>query len=40
MITPVVTELPPVLQPVVPSTFIFVAVREGEPRPSVRRIVD
>jgi hypothetical protein len=44
MITPSVTELPPALQPVLPSTFIYVAVREGDPRPSaqsaVRRIVD
>jgi hypothetical protein len=46
MITPIVTELPVVLEPVLPSTFVFRAVREGDPRPGaatqplVRRGVD
>ena len=43
MTTPIVTEVPLVLQPILPSTFIFAAVREGDPRPSqspARRIVD
>ena len=46
MTTPTVNEIPLVLQPVLPSTFTYVAVREGDPRPvsggrpPVRRIVD
>jgi hypothetical protein len=46
MTTPIVTEVPLVLQPTLPSTFMYVAVREGDPRPGavsaqpVRRIVD
>jgi len=43
MTTPIVTEVPLVLQPILPSTFIFTAVCEGDARPSqspLRRIVD
>jgi hypothetical protein len=46
MTTPTVTELQIVLQPVLPSTFVYPAVREGDPRPGTatlsvaRRIVD
>jgi hypothetical protein len=46
MTTPTVNEIPLALQPVLPSTFTYVAVREGDPRPvsgaqpPVRRIVD
>ena len=43
MTTPIVTEVPLELQPILPSTFIFAVVRDGDPRPSqppARRIVD
>jgi hypothetical protein len=42
MTTPTVTERPKPLEPVTPPTFVFLAVREGTPRPSAssRRIVD
>ena len=44
MTFPTVTEVPPVLSPVTPPTFVFAAVCEGAPRPSAtpypRRIVD
>jgi hypothetical protein len=36
MTTPTVTELPPVLQPVTPPTFVFAAIRDGAPRPGVK----
>ena len=46
MTIPTVTELPQALQPVTPPTFVFMAVRDGAPRPATpsvaanRRIVD
>jgi hypothetical protein len=46
MTFPTVTEVPPVLAPVTPNTFVFAIVREGDPRPATmaqppaRRIVD
>jgi len=43
MTSPTVTELPPVLAPVTPNTFVFAIVRDDAPRPQqppVRRIVD
>ncbi len=44
MTFPTVTEVPPVLAPVTPPTFVFAVVREGAPRtsatPPSRRIVD
>jgi hypothetical protein len=42
MTTPTVTELPKPLEPVTPPTFVFLAVRDDQPRPSTpsRRIVD
>jgi hypothetical protein len=47
MTFPTVTEVPPVLAPVTPNTFVFAIVREGAARPgassaqpSTRRIVD
>jgi hypothetical protein len=35
MTFPTVTEVPPVLTPVTPNTFVFAVVRPGAPRPSV-----
>jgi hypothetical protein len=46
MTFPTVTEVPPVLAPVTPATFVFAIVRDGDlrsaatPQPSTRRIVD
>jgi hypothetical protein len=45
MTFPTVTEVPPVLAPVTPNTFVFAIVRESDARPAtaqpvVRRIVD
>jgi hypothetical protein len=46
MTIPTVTELPQAVQPVTPPTFVFMAVRDGAPRPATpsvaanRRIVD
>ena len=46
MTVPTVTEVPPVLAPVTPPTFVFAIVRDGDPRPgatsqpATRRIVD
>jgi hypothetical protein len=46
MLTPIVTERELVLQPVLPNTFVYLAVREGDPRPGaasqppVRRVID
>ena len=44
MTSPNVTEVPPVLSPVTPPTFVFAVVCEGAPRPSAtphpRHIVD
>lgn len=46
MLMPIVTEQQLALQPVLPNTFVYTAVREGDPRPGavapspVRRIFD